>query len=203
MLSTDQGDCRMESVTSCVRQRSFGSDIEFCAWLRGNPNLPSRSNNIGFVATDVDLFIHNYLTAVDGQGSREIQTLMAVEVKTRGGQPRPSQLDTLAKQHLCSFRNRSVKYGSEFIRNFGVSVLSLSGTTPSDSERIRWGRFGERVLRWRDVSVTTLEDLLLCRVHPDTLDRNPFRRHHKTSSIVTPVRTELGFVVDQEVTHRS
>ncbi len=55
-----------------TRSRMFGSDVPFCDWMRSNPELPSysASHAIGFVATDVDVLVHRYLTKVDSIGTR-------------------------------------------------------------------------------------------------------------------------------------
>lgn len=193
----------MESVTNNVKRRSFGSDLAFCDWMRNCGELPSYSRDVGFVATDVDLFLHNYLVAIDGSGSRDIQTLMAVEVKTRFGEPNKSQLDTLAKMHFTSFQYRAVLFGSEYVRNFGVSVLQLSGTTPANSQKMLWGRFNQRELKWKEINFSELIDLFLCKRHPDSLDRNPLRRHHKTRELVATVKTELGFSIDELIRKKS
>lgn len=193
----------MASGTHCVRQRRFGSDVDFSRWIRSNKALPSFSKDVGFVATDIDYFIHNYLISIDGQGSREVQTLMTVEVKTRNGRPNKSQADTLAKQHFTSFSKQVQMFGSQAIRNFGVSVLCLSGTAPDNSERMMWGRFHRSELRWKEIDLQTLDGLLLTKLHPDSLDANPLRRHHKTRAVVVNVRTPLGFDVQKEIVHRS
>src|SRR5262245_34604620 len=102
-----------------IRQRMFGSDVPFMAWLRRQQKeLPSYSANVGFVATDIDLFIHRYLTEIDSRGTREIQALMLIEVKTHSGLPSDSQRDTLAKVHACC-PFRAVDYGGQTIRHFG------------------------------------------------------------------------------------
>ncbi len=67
-----------------TRMRSYGQDLPFCDWLRHHEGLPAVSADCGFVATDVDLAIHRYLTEVSGSGTREVQNLMQLEVKTRG-----------------------------------------------------------------------------------------------------------------------
>jgi hypothetical protein len=177
----------------------FGSDAPFMAWLRSQEKeLPSYSANVGFVATDVDLFIHRYLTGLqDAIGTRDIQALMMVEVKTRGGNVRDSQLDTLAKIHACCGM-REVDYYGQILRHFGVSFLFLSGTTPDDSEQMTWGRFDTRKLdrqqiKSRPITKERLFELLRFDRHPDNFSNRTFRRHHLTGEIEQIVKAPLGF----------
>lgn len=182
-----------------IRERVFGTDPDFCAWLRKQQKeLPSYSKNIGFVASDVDLVLHRYMTAIDNIGSREIQSIMMLEVKSRNGKPHFSQLDTLYKQHFVS--NRRVKLGNTLICHFGVSVLVLSGTDPSNSETMLWGRFkpsDNGKLSYREINLFQLYKLLKFELHPDNLTIQPFRRHHKTTVISMVEQMPLGFQVEK------
>jgi hypothetical protein len=187
----------------------FGSDIPFMAWLRSQEKeLPSYSANVGFAATDVDLFIHRYLTGLqDAEGTRDIQALMMVEVKTRGGSLRDSQRDTLAKIHACC-GFREVEYCGQALRHFGVSVLFLSGTTPDDSDEIIWGRFDPKKahkqhIKCRSITRERLFELLRFDRHPDNLSKNAFRRHHLTREIEQVVKAPLGFEYLRKVKKRS
>lgn len=184
-----------------ARDRMFGSDVPFCDWMRRNKDLPAFSNTCGFVATDVDLFIHRYLSAVDGKGTREIQAMMHLEVKTRGGVPSQSQLDTLYKIDAC---RRDASVDGQTIRHFGVSIVLLSGLTPDDSQ-IRWGRFVtvRRVPVYRPITPRQLIQLMRFDIHPDNFDSRPFRRHHCTRTIMQVVRTPLGFECDEAIVKSS
>lgn len=179
-----------------TRERIFGSDVPFMAWIRAQKDLPSFSATIGFVATDVDLFCHRYLTVVDKIGTREVQCLMLVEVKTRGGKPSVSQLDTLQK--IDAFRGAK-RLGGQAVRNFGVFILSLDGTEPADFE-MRWSRVGGVQ---RSIDVRTLIRLLRFEVDPRTLRKLEFRRHHRTRVIERVTMTELGFQTAERRTRRS
>lgn len=184
-----------------VRERVFGTDPDFCAWLRKQrKELPSYSRNIGFVASDVDLLVHRYLTAVDGVGSREIQAMMMLEVKSRNGRPNQSQADTLYKWHLLSNTQQSV--GNSLVWGFGVSILSMSGTDPDNSGRLEWGRFksfANGSIYYRSINLDQLYKLLRFELHPDTLSRQPFRRHHKTRLITVEEQMPIGFSVDKVI----
>lgn len=182
-----------------IRERVFGTDPDFCAWLRKQEKeLPSYSKNIGFVASDVDITLHRYLTAIDGIGSREIQAMMMLEVKSRNGKPSFSQLDTLYKWHLLS--NMRKKLGNTLLCGFGVSVLVMSGTDPDNSETMQWGRFkpsDNGKLSYREINLFQLYKLLKFELHPDNLTLQPFRRHHKTTAISVVEQMPLGFQVEK------
>lgn len=186
------------------RQRMFGSDVPFMGWLRAQGvDLPSNGRDCGVVATDVDFHIHRYLSCVDRIGSREVQTLMQIEVKTRNAEPKPSQLDTLFKVHATTKRWSQVN--GQAVRNFGVSVLKLSGTTPLDSSHMWWGRFHEEfaILKYRAICIDTLFQLLRFEIDPENFCTIPFRRHHSTKTIVTKVTTELGFECEEHIVCKS
>jgi hypothetical protein len=199
---------RMEGILT--RSRMFGSDVPFCAWLREQKDLPSYSSAIGFVATDVDLIVHRYLTEVDSEGTRQIQALMHLEVKTRSGVPHDSQLDTLCKLNLFHGK-RDLPH--VHLRYWGVSVLSMDGTTPDNSRTMYWARFpesrnGQTPRRWDNLNVQSISHaqligLLRFDLHPDNLTRRPFRRHHKTMEVVVEEMMPLGFTVEKTVIKRS
>jgi hypothetical protein len=118
--------------------------------------------------------------------------MMILEVKTRNGEPRFAQLDSMYLQH--EFSKGRMRKGIMTIAHHGVSFLSLSGTTPDNSALMRWGRFGEKkAINWRPVDRSTLESLLLFNLHPDNFSPNPYRRHHKTSTLEQVVTFPLGF----------
>lgn len=195
------------------RHRIHGSDTPFSDWLRRQEKLPASSNEIGFVATDNDLTLHVYKEPVDEIGTREIQSMMHVEVKTRGGMPTSSQKDTLWKLHHHFMRKgnngkpgQMVFNQSILIRHFGVSIVVLSGESPEDSETIQWLRFNRNPRKRNDVWIidkTRLIELLRFDVHPDNFDKKPFRRHHKTREIIVDELTPLGFVIQKRVLQRS
>jgi hypothetical protein len=204
MPRIDEGDRRLEGLM--IRPRAFGSDVPFCEWLRSQEQqLPSWSVNKGIVATDVDILVHRYFTGVsDKEGTREIQSMMLIEVKTRGGIPRPSQRDTARKHHLSI--KRSTNVDGQVLYHFGVYFLQLSNTTPDDSS-MKWGKFsdakGSPEITWKGICKEDLFDLLLFKIHPTSFASRPFRRHHASKEIVEVVKTPLGFTVDQITKNRS
>lgn len=190
-----------------TRVRMYGSDPPILAWIRRQDiELPSSSPVIGVSVTDVDFFIHRYKSAVDSQGTREVQTMMMIEAKSRNGEVPFAQLDTLVK--VNEFLSGEVTYRGQIVRGFGVGVLYLSGTDPDDSEQIKWGRFVERpmsgrVLTKRTITKEQFIKLLQFEIHPDTLSPNPLRRHHKTQKITQRMKAPLGFEFEQIITKRS
>lgn len=187
-----------------ARDRIYGEDVAFMSWCRSHPELPSFSKDCGWVQTDVDTVVHRYMTAIDGQGTRDLQCMMEIEVKTRSGMPSPSQEDTLRKKHLCT--KTEIFVNGQTVKNFGVTVVSMDGTTPEDSHCIEWCRFDEtppHALKRTSVSVQQFVDLIRFDRHPDTLETKPFRRHHATRSFVELTKVPLGWVEERLIVSRS
>lgn len=185
-----------------TKKRIYGEDKDFMAWVRAHPDLPSYSVNHGRTVNDVDFLIHQYMTTVDAMGSREIQQIMHIETKSRGGVPDFAQVDTLFKEHLMKVGKK--KINQQQVRHYGVSVLSMSGTSPENSDHLRWGRFRIKgVLRFRIIRTQTLVDLLTFRIDPDTLKPIDYRRHHKTRVVERIEQTPLGFEMTVHETLRS
>lgn len=185
-----------------TRQRLYGSDVPFCDWMRKHPELPSYSSSMGFAASDADVFIHRYLHVVDANGTRDIQSLAMLEIKTRNGEPTWSQADTLYKLHQSMVGTKEIE--SVIVWNFGVSFISISDERPDKSDCIKWGRFqGASKVRWRKIGLDLLLDLLKFERHHDNLEKNPFRRHHKTSEIWRLAPQPLGFMWPERIVKRS
>lgn len=187
-----------------TRDRIYGSDAPFMAWCRSCDELPSYSRECGWVQTDVDTFLHRYISSVDGVGTREVQCMMELEVKTRGGELTTSQADTYRKKHAMTIP--SLKFYGQSLVNYGISILRLDGASPTDSKLFNWGRFqrsSDTEIFWRQITAEQFIHLLRFEIHPDTLKEISFRRHHKTSTFVLRERTELGFSVDRNFINRS
>jgi hypothetical protein len=190
-----------------TRDRLFGSDVPLMAWCREKGKtgeLPAYSEECGLVQTDVDAFWHRYKTCIDKMGTRNLQVMMEIEWKTRGGSLTDSQEDTYRKKHAMILP--SLKYHGQELKNFGVTVVCLSGTTPEDSKSIKWGRFirgRASGMKWTEISVDQLLKLMRFDMHPDSMNDNPFRRHHKTHKFQMVEKSALGFEVERELTHRS
>lgn len=153
-----------------TRERIYGSDSEFCSWMRACKDLPSYSSDCGFVASDNDITVHRYLTSVDGVGTRAIQSIMQIEVKTRQGKPSVSQMDTIAKLNLFA---DSKQVNGTVVTFFGVFFLVLDGTDPDTSKKMWWGCIprGEtptdaRDLKWTAITREQLIKLLRFEIHP-------------------------------------
>jgi len=190
-----------------TRERMYGSDTEFCEWMRKCKDLPSYSKDFGFAASDNDVTVHRYMTCVDSVGTRDVQGIMQIEIKTRQGKPSESQMDTLSKLNL--FHGEKVIQGV-YIRFFGVFVLVMSGTSPDDSQNMWWcsmpkGTFISDASKMKITSInrSKLIDLLRFEVHPVGLYPRPFRRHHSTKIIMETETTPLGFEVERHIVLRS
>jgi hypothetical protein len=130
--------------------------------------------------------------------------MMEIEVKTRSGNLTPSQVDTYRKKHATILPH--LKWNGQVLVNYGVSFVRMNGTSPSDSTQILWGRFvrsSVSEINWIEISVEQLIALLRFELHPDTIAKNSFRRHHKTRRVMVSEETPLGFSVDRQITNRS
>lgn len=191
-----------------VRPRIYGSDTPFCDWMRRCESLPSSGDDFGFSACDNDITVHRYKYGVsDSVGTRDVQGLMQIEVKTRSGKPTFSQFDTLNKLNL--FAGEKNIDGCH-VRFFGVFLLILSGTTPDDSDRMWWCSIPKNKLVRdaknsviRGICVDQLVSLLRFDIHPRNFSKQAFRRHHKTYELLGTETTELGFETETRVIKRS
>ena len=187
--------------TKLIKQRIWGQDCDFLAWVRDNPALPSREGETRLDVQDADTIFHAFMTSVDHIGTREIQAIMLVEHKTRNGRPDDAQRDTLWKLHQFSGQRIISK---QIIRFFGVFVLIFSGTDPDNSTDLLWGRFSpDGNIRFSKISTEELIQLLLFKRHPMNLARQAFRRHHKTTELVIQSVAPLGFPQFEKVIRRS
>jgi hypothetical protein len=185
-----------------TRQRVHGLDTPFCEWIRSQPTLDSVRHAL--TVNDCDLILHKYKTVVDRVGSRGLQMLMWVEIKTHSAMPSAEQRQTLFDNHqlLCEKRKRlidSITGGKRSVWHFGVFVLSLSGTTPDDSNTIRWCRFNDRGdLISNVISRTDLMDILSFAVDPTACKSlgTATRRHHSEKTLVVQERMPLGFLTE-------
>ena len=198
-----------------TRTRFFGSDAPFCAWLREQKReLPSKDYEsvIGISVTDCDLILHRFKTEVDSEGTREIQAIMMLEVKTRNADPTFAQIDTLKVFHNTIRRKPWEDQATgQVLFNFGVSFLKLSDLTPADSKTMHWGRLivnkrfkqVDGQIQWKPINLDTLHKLMRFDVHPTTFAWRPFRRHHKTKELEQLVQYPLGFVARTKIKFRS
>ena len=138
----------------CGHEHTAETDFE--RWMRNCSDLDSRRK--GIVRFDLDVLLHKYLIHEDGKGSRDIQCLMFVEVKTRMAKPSDSQRDTLSmlnqvlrnrrpNRHSKPYRQMDAtvrKVRSTFLdkdvtlKMYGGHLLQLSDTMPDNSGVMRW-----------------------------------------------------------------
>jgi hypothetical protein len=186
-----------------TRARIFGEGTEFGEWLRRQESIPSNK----VVASDCDFVIHRHTTDVGAHGTREVQSMMLLEVKTRNGEPRWSQLDTMWLTHICANTRkprRTILHLNKKVFHEGVAFLSLSGTTPENSELLRWGRFGNAAkINWTPITPDKLLRLLRFELDLDNFTPRPYRLHHATNSVVEIEQFPLGFSSPVVVTYRS
>jgi hypothetical protein len=190
-----------------TRDRIYGEDTPFSAWMRNQGRIEGTMPSSAFVSSDCDFLIHRYKTVIDSYGTRDIQSQMILEVKTNSAKPRFSQLDSMWLHHLCAnttHPRRKIVDSNRVVVHHGVSFLSLSSTTPANSQKMEWGRFRRSAsIEWREITESTLIDLMMFDIHPDNFARNPYRRHHVTKQIDQIVTLPLGFTAPITVTKRS
>lgn len=176
-----------EHIDCPVCGERFPAETAFRRWMRAHPSLDSGD---GMAVCDADLWIHKWKS----HGTREVQCLMMVELKTHNAPMSMSQRDTLLFVNACLRNRRRTPtnrklYGQAqqvplkmrshlsdrmvFMRLFGVHRLLLSGTDPENSATIQWDR--------HFVSVDQLIKLLRFDLDPDTLKPLDLRRHHRVT----------------------
>ena len=183
------------------------AETAFERWMRNEPRLDSKS--AGIVRFDCDVLLHKYLFKEDKKGGRDLQCIMFIEVKTRGGVLRPAQQDTLsmlsqvlinrkrnihgdkkgrhAVDHLPPARVKSLMFNrSVALRMFGGHLLELEADEPVSSAWIKWD--------YKIITADVLVSILRFEVDPhDPKRKMDWRRRY--SDFETP-QTEFEFVKD-------
>ena len=140
----------------CGKQTT--NETAFQRWLRAHREFDSIAQ--GIVRFDADMILHRYKMVHDGRGSRDVQCLMFIEVKTFNAPVTKAQRDTLSlfSQFLRNRkpnmhgprtgRHASVTSPPQAysqlldkwitVRTFGYHLLTFSGSCPADSGTIRW-----------------------------------------------------------------
>lgn len=197
-----------------TREWMYGAERQtpFGRWLRSQGHYLDAVEH-GVTATDVDMHIHKYKDNCDGLGRREVQLMMAVEVKTRGGLPTEAQRQTLFYLHQILGRWRgklqcSMTGSRKSVWHFGYFVLSLFGTRPDEHEHVVWCQFDDhgRLRRGRTITVDHLLRILRFEVYPTDIDKPlRLRRHHKVTRVVEVIPEGAGRLFEDErvVTARS
>jgi len=178
------GKMSSDKVYKENRIRHFDQDTPFGDWLRKQKDLPSNSDDFGFVATDVDMVVQNWKRNDTGQS---IKNMMQIEVKTRNGGSTGvphAQMETLSI--LSSFAGEK-RCNNLLFRFYGVFFLTLSNTSPENSEDIWWCgwkyheddeqkivRLTKSNLIWHKITEETLISLLRFDINPITLEPMSF-----------------------------
>ena len=156
------------------------AETDFERWFRENPLLDSRST--GLVRFDLDMLLHKYKSLEDGKGSRWVQMMMFVEVKTFSATPSMAQRDTLSmlnqvmrnrRQNIHSHPRRQAggqvsRVYSRLLRQdvciklFGGHLLQFDQTTPDNSSKIYWDT--------KEISHLQLVQLLTFENDPDRIN---------------------------------
>jgi len=129
---------------------------EFEEWFRNHPQLDSAKS--GVVRFDLDILLHRYKVLNDAKGSRDVQFMMFIEVKTFMAKSTESQRDTLSilnqilrnrRSNINSTGRRQVirqpnKARSKLLKRditikmYGGHLLQMDGTTPENSSLMLW-----------------------------------------------------------------
>jgi len=188
--------------------RRYGEDNPFGAWVRLQPDLDSVQHSL--TVNDADWIFHKYRTHRDGIGTREVQCMMFVEVKTNLAIPKPAQSETLFFIHQRMKWDGELKRlgGSRVaVRCFGVFVLCLLGCRPTSSSGMSWGHFDSNgTLLWSALrGEWELKKVLAFDIDPHNLKaiEHTLRRHHKTTQTLVRERTDIGIVADRIIVERS
>lgn len=161
------------------------AESSFGRWMRNEPQL---SSDKGVVRSDVDHIVVRYKTNEYG---RELQLMMAVEVKEYGREPDPCQRDILSFFRQIIERKGKNMYGAATVmchklrsrmlkktvsvRWHGFHLLQFEKTNPDDSDWIKWdGKIIDKQ--------TLIELLLFERMPEDPSRKLDLRDHHKRSN---------------------
>ena len=171
-------------------------ESSFGRWIRNNPLLDS---GIGYNVSDQDYWILKY--KIDG--TREMNLLMFIEIKTFGAKITPTQQTLLHfvnqitrnrhninKKHQRSERRDflvwSVMQKKEILlRCYGMHSLTFSHRGPEDSDHIFWDK--------KEINLDQLTSILQFNTDPDTFGPLSFKLHHVKKELTESTMTPLGF----------
>jgi len=165
-------------------KRRDGDESPFSRWIRAHPDLDSIKERLS--VSDCDYWIHQYRAHRDRVGSRAVDSIMLVELKTWCADVGYAQRDTLHLVHqllrLSSVRpdgrrrhvrlNGPIAGERRIVRCFGVHTLRLSADRPDRSPLMFWDG--------RVIDERTLVELLSFVRDPDSPMKflSTQRRHH-------------------------
>ena len=179
-----------------TKTRVFGEDTPFGKWLRENPRLESIECSLS--VTDRDFLFQQYRISVDKVGTRKLNFMLNLEVKSSNGRPSFSQQETLYFNHqLLSRKIRLVDLSKtpRSVWHFGQYVLSMPGSSPDEFSWVTWLKFAkDGNLIPHKIDILTLESILKFDISPDfLLPIGNARRHHATKYLTIDEQMPLGF----------
>lgn len=166
-------------------------ETAFERWLRNEESCDSQK--AGIVRFDLDVLLHRYMMPTDKRGTREIQCLMFIEVKSFGADVSMSQRDTFSLLSQVLRNRRTNKHQAKkgrhanehtpvtkcyshllnkdvTLRLFGGHLLQMSGEDPPTSEWLKWDK--------KPIDLDQLKSLLRFEIDPDTLRAIDWRRRY-------------------------
>jgi hypothetical protein len=192
-----------------TKQRRHGNDTCMSDWLRSQADISS-GYPTNICVNDIDYMFHRYAIKEDSVGSRSVHLMMHIETKVLSGMPDANQKQTLCFWHQLTKSKRQKLFDCKnkkraSVWSFGVFVLSVPGFYPGDQgDTVYWCSFDDSgLLCPQEIAVDDLKNILRFDWHPKTLQPLDLRRHHKTGRLIAEEKTELGFVVEREITNRS
>lgn len=168
-------------------------ETAFGRWLRDQGKKELKPED-GHIFYDVDLLGTLWIahTYKDKNYGKDLQFLMAIEVKTFGAEPDPAQRDTLNilgqvmrnRKETPNKKNPYIQMNPILnevwstlskkrirIKLFGTHLLQFSGAGPEDSNYILWDR--------KKINIDQLIKLLKFKIDPDILRPLDLRIHHR------------------------
>jgi hypothetical protein len=178
-----------------VRQRVYGVDFAFLAWMRQHPGMHSVIDR--HVVSDFDVVIHRYRDRRATNPKHRVDNLMILDTKTHARGP---QLGTFAQSDTYALLNAlftsKVRRGKHWrvrsyvtyvggekrrVRWWGQHVLAMTGDRPENSEAMWWND------REQPIELQTLEQMLVFARDPYTLEAVDYRDHHEGEQKIKPL----------------
>lgn len=184
---------KFDTLVQCPSCKEWHTaETAFERWMRNHESMDSRIE--GIVRFDCDVVLHRYLQKIDKAGTRDIQCLMLIEVKSRGADVAASQEDTLSMLSQVLRNRRRNRHQSKLGRHaedriapcrtyskklrrkvtlwsFGIHLLQMAHDSPEDSEWMTWDRT-------TPIDQDRLLKILRFEIDPDTLRPIDWRRRY-------------------------